>query len=683
MIRRLISFITGFLVCVPAWSMPVEIYRQKDVATNVTIMFYNTAGGECTDPLTLACTYDEYSDGAVAGAMATIAGTPTRIGTTERVNVPIAAAELNEDYTDIRCTSTCTDSVPRHFTISTKKRDSNVEAIEGHDLACTGTQCADGFESFLNVATPTGTLNSLPAAIPGSNTGLPTVNANNYVAGTVVVGTSAIGAGSFATGAWHGMMRQVSGISDSGSTTTIVDAARAEATVDYWRGLQVCMTDGPANYQCRTISAFNPTTDTITVDTPFTAAITTDGYIITPAESKLAIEEYDPPTHQELIDRSLLQANYFDANTDNVNVGTVNSVPQTGIDIGATLGALTVAASSGDPGTTTSIVAYLKQLINTLEGTAGIPVFPASAVPGNGVSMAEALRQVYDETAGLDGAVMRGTDGANTAVPPTAIAIRTEIDANGTRGAKLIAKDTAAAVGATSIDLAVAETFANDEIKGAVVTIDSATTGVGQSRCIATYSSTNNRATVAAWETLPTGTITYEVRSSLGGECPIVADANNRVPTKVEVWNNKDLSVNDPLPDIAPTSAGGLRDTLLIEGADATTQLTATAEAAIDTKLTMSVARDDIVAWCTVETTPFASTVTTFRCLPTDKSGSPITLATGKWVSKYMGVYEGAEIREMRYIRTTTWFSGDGQIQLETGRAWPSALADGVRVLIW
>jgi hypothetical protein len=63
----------------------------------------------------------------------------------------------------------------------------------------------------------------------------------------------------------------------------------------------------------------------------------------------------------------------------------------------AVLGALNDAASDGDPSTTDTMVAYLKQIINTLEGSAGIATFPAAAAAGNGVSLAEVLRYVQTQ----------------------------------------------------------------------------------------------------------------------------------------------------------------------------------------------------------------------------------------------------------------------------------------------
>lgn len=82
----------------------------------------------------------------------------------------------------------------------------------------------------------------------------------------------------------------------------------------------------------------------------------------------------------------------------------------------AVLGALADAAADGDPTATDTAISYLKQIINTLEGTAGIPAFPVSATPGNAVSLAEAVRQIYDEVAGLNGGAMLDAAGVRSAV---------------------------------------------------------------------------------------------------------------------------------------------------------------------------------------------------------------------------------------------------------------------------
>lgn len=72
------------------------------------------------------------------------------------------------------------------------------------------------------------------------------------------------------------------GTSDSGTTTTMVDAARTEADSDYFVGSFIHFTSGTINGQCRRIIDFNPATDTITFDPPTTQAVSTQTYVILP-----------------------------------------------------------------------------------------------------------------------------------------------------------------------------------------------------------------------------------------------------------------------------------------------------------------------------------------------------------------------------------------------------------------
>jgi len=76
------------------------------------------------------------------------------------------------------------------------------------------------------------------------------------------------------------IIQAASGTADSGSTTTIVDAERTEADTDYWKDSWVLITSGLVAGQIRKITAFNPSTDTLTVDPAFTQAIGTNTYLI-------------------------------------------------------------------------------------------------------------------------------------------------------------------------------------------------------------------------------------------------------------------------------------------------------------------------------------------------------------------------------------------------------------------
>jgi hypothetical protein len=71
-----------------------------------------------------------------------------------------------------------------------------------------------------------------------------------------------------------------SGTSDSGTTTTMTDAARTEADTDYWKGAIIEFTSGTIAGQCRVITGFNPATDTITFSPATTQAVGTNTYKI-------------------------------------------------------------------------------------------------------------------------------------------------------------------------------------------------------------------------------------------------------------------------------------------------------------------------------------------------------------------------------------------------------------------
>lgn len=92
-------------------------------------------------------------------------------------------------------------------------------------------------------------------------------------------------------------------------------------------------------------------------------------------------------------------------NTDMVGTDGVDTATMRGTDSAAlavVLGALADGASDGDPTAVDTLMQYIKQLINILMGTAGIVAYPAGAAPGNGVSLAEVVRQNFDDIAALN-----------------------------------------------------------------------------------------------------------------------------------------------------------------------------------------------------------------------------------------------------------------------------------------
>ncbi len=77
----------------------------------------------------------------------------------------------------------------------------------------------------------------------------------------------------------------VNGTADSGSTTTMVDAARTEADADYWKGRIIHFTSGNISGQSAIITDFNAGTDTFTFAPAVTQAVSTQTYIILPGVS--------------------------------------------------------------------------------------------------------------------------------------------------------------------------------------------------------------------------------------------------------------------------------------------------------------------------------------------------------------------------------------------------------------
>jgi hypothetical protein len=78
----------------------------------------------------------------------------------------------------------------------------------------------------------------------------------------------------------------------------------------------------------------------------------------------------------------------------------------------------------------------------------------------------------------------------------------------------IVARGTAQAATGTTLQLAAASAFADDELNGATVLITGGSAGVGQRAIITDYVSSTDTATVATWTTTPTGTITYVIFAS-------------------------------------------------------------------------------------------------------------------------------------------------------------------------
>jgi hypothetical protein len=88
-------------------------------------------------------------------------------------------------------------------------------------------------------------------------------------------------------------------------------------------------------------------------------------------------------------------------------------------------------------------------------------------IKGAGWVAADNLAEIAEDVTGLNGDPMRGTNGANTTTPPTAAAIRTEMDANSTQLASIL-DDTGTS--GVVISTAQAQSIADEILKRSVTT---------------------------------------------------------------------------------------------------------------------------------------------------------------------------------------------------------------------
>jgi len=130
------------------------------------------------------------------------------------------------------------------------------------------------------------------------------------------IAADAIGASELAADAVTEIRSVVSGTSDSGTTTTMVDAARTEADTDYWKGDYILFTSGTIAGQCRLITGFTPASDTITFAPAVTQTVGTETYEILPS-GRADVELWDGSAVNALISGKI------DANAQVVGTGAI------------------------------------------------------------------------------------------------------------------------------------------------------------------------------------------------------------------------------------------------------------------------------------------------------------------------------------------------------------------------
>ena len=237
-----------------------------------------------------------------AATFADCASEATQIATSSGMYyLDIAAAEMGGETCAfiIKSTEGKTTPIVLYPQSAANPINVNVQAIS------TDSAAADNLEAAFD-----NTGYALSNSSIGTVTTATNVTTVNGLAANVI--TAAATAADFSTE----VRSLASGTSDSGTTTTMVDAARTEADTDYWKGQILVMTSGTLLGQARQITAFTPASDTITVYPAFTAAVGTQTYEIWPGEGALM-----PTTGGRTLDVSA----GGEAGLDWANVGTQGS----------------------------------------------------------------------------------------------------------------------------------------------------------------------------------------------------------------------------------------------------------------------------------------------------------------------------------------------------------------------
>lgn len=148
--------------------------------------------------------------------------------------------------------------------------------------------------------------------------------------------------------AWITHPVAATGTADSGSTTTVVDAARTEADTDYWKGSWIHFTSGNIAGQTRLITGFTPGTDTITFAPATTQAVTTQDYDIVNAadiDTVNTLTGHTPQTQDHTADLTAILADTNELQLDDIPglIAALNDIAATDI---VSAGAITTLAGA-------------------------------------------------------------------------------------------------------------------------------------------------------------------------------------------------------------------------------------------------------------------------------------------------------------------------------------------------
>lgn len=314
-----------------------------------------------------------------------------------------------------------------------------------------------------------------------------------------------------------GIARQ--GTAQSATATTLVLDSSASFADDTAIGMTVVACGSTQGYcQSRSVTDYALTTDTATVDTwTVTPSGTITYYLFATAPGGAG----SAPTAAQVAD-----AVWDEATTGHTTSGTFGEQVKTDIDdiltdTGTTLdGRIPAALVGGRMDSNVGAISTDSAAADNAEA-----FFDGTGYAGTGntiptvTSVTNAVNANITQISGDTNAA----DNLETAFDDTAGPVRWSGIAD---------QGTAQSATGTTLVLRSAAAFANSELVGARILITGGSAGVGQSRQITAYTGASDTATVSAWTTTPTGTITYIVYSdtaAAGGSAPTAAEVADAV----------------------------------------------------------------------------------------------------------------------------------------------------------
>jgi len=322
------------------------------------------------------------------------------------------------------------------------------------------------------------------------------------------------------------------GTADSGTTTTIVDAALTQGDTDYWSGSMIVFTSGTMVGQARYITAFTPASDTLTFAPAVTQDTNTETYEIWPMLDYL---------RATVSGRTLDVATTGEAGADFSNINGTLDAAEIGADALTAakiavdaIGASEIAADAiGASELATDAIGDAEIATGAIAATAfAAGAIDAAAIATDAIGDAEIATGAIAATAFAAGAIDAAaiaadaigaselaTDAIGAAeIAANAIGAAEVADASIDRatlavdtGLQTVRSNTAQAGASTTITLDASASATDDLYNNNAIYLTGGT-GVGQSRIITDYVGSTKVATVnAAWATNPASDTTFAV----------------------------------------------------------------------------------------------------------------------------------------------------------------------------